>query len=136
MQTWYGVASSKKIKKSAVSAKAESVVLLPGRAGRRVVVTIALAQSTILDDWKIELQTFTRVVSPRTCFPMLVSPRASRRLCTGLAIQLILGSRRICYKLSLGSQRIPVTAYGFMTRIHQDDLVVFVDAVLIDPIRV
>ena len=107
-----------KMKKSSVSAKTESVVLLPGRAGRRVVVTMALAQSTILDDRKIELQTFTKVVLPQTCFPMLVSPRASRRLCTGLAIQLILGSRRICYKLSLGFKKKMATAYGLMTRIH------------------
>jgi hypothetical protein len=41
----------------------------------------------------------------RTCLPMLVRPRASRRLWTGLTIQLILGSRRICKRRSVRSRR-------------------------------
>ena len=75
---------------------------------------------------------------PRFCFPTLVRPRLSLRLCTGLAIQLILGSRRICTQGS--RQRLlrleNMKAYGFVIGINEDDLVIFVDTVLVNPVRV
>ena len=86
------------LKESTVPAKTESVVLLPSRTGRSVIVAMTFAQSAILHKGGSSLVSATsrnRVSSP-TCFPMLVRPRASRCLWTALTIQFILGSRRIC----------------------------------------
>lgn len=68
---------------------------LPGRPARRVVVAVAFAQSTILVKHVISARFDTMQPNPHTCLPTLVRPRVSRRLWTGFAIQLILGSRRI-----------------------------------------
>lgn len=84
---------------STVTAEAEGVVFFPGRPGWGMVVSVTLAKTTVLekkdmDDFSKEMKKRTLHLF-RTCLPMLVSPRASRRLWTGFVIQLILGSRRI-----------------------------------------
>ena len=78
-----------------VATKAEGVVLLPGRPARSVVVAVTLAKTAVLYDKPfISLYLGTKQ-SVLTCLPTEVRPRASRRLWTGLVIQLILASRRI-----------------------------------------
>lgn len=77
--------------------------------------------------------------SPRFCFPTLVSPRASLRLCTGLVIQLILGSRRTCRRESRKHLTRPEShrvTYCLVIRVNEDDLVIFVYTILVDPVRV
>ena len=68
---------------------------------------------------------------------MLVSPRASRRLCTGLTIQLIRGSRRI-WNINIQGKSYTSTqeTHRFVVGINQDDLVVFVYTILIYPVRI
>lgn len=78
---------------STVPAQAESVVPLPCRHTRRVVVPVAFPDAPVLA--KSFESRNTSLLLKHTCFPMLVRPRASRLLCTGLAIQLIRASRRI-----------------------------------------
>lgn len=70
---------------------------------------------------------------------MDVRPRASRRLCTGAAIQLILGSRAICEcdQIELhDSSSYRRKPYRFVLGIDEDNLVVLVHSVLINPVRV
>ena len=83
-----------KMMKSTIAAQAECIVFLPGRASRCMIVTMAFAQTTVLCKSFVRKPRHINLIIP-TCFPMLVSPRASRRLCTGLTIQLIRASRRI-----------------------------------------
>ena len=83
-----------KMLKSTIATQTECVVFLPGRASRCVIMTIAFAQATVLCKSFVRRNYYINSII-LTCFPMLVSPRASRRLCTGLTIQLIRGSRRI-----------------------------------------
>lgn len=72
-------------------------MFFPGGASRGVIVTMTFAQATIL--WSVSTKIPSEFMyDVRTCFPMLVSPRASLRLWTGLTIQFILGSRRIWVK--------------------------------------
>ena len=75
------------------------------------------------------------LIKLRTCLPTLVRPRASLLLCTGLTIQLILGSRRTCASLLAVTEERRIT-YSFVVRIHQDDFIILVDSVLVYPIRV
>ena len=77
-----------------VTTEAEGVVLLPGGPAWSVVVTVALAQSTVLCKRlrNNRSETSRKIL---TCLPTLVRPRDSRCLWTGLVIQLILASRRI-----------------------------------------
>lgn len=75
------------------------------------------------------------LIELQTCLPTLVRPRASLLLCTGLTIQLILGSRRICASLLAVTEERGMT-HSFVVRIHQDDFVILVDSVLVYPIRV
>lgn len=77
-------------------------MLLPGRPTRGMVVTVTLAKATVLDNTGgiNNDNGFEKMLVP-TCFPTEVRPRASRRLWTGLVIQLILGSRRICMQMNI-----------------------------------
>ena len=75
------------------------------------------------------------LIKLRTCLPTLVRPRASLLLCTGLTIQLILGSRRICASLLAIAEERRMT-HSFVARIYQDDFVILVNSVLVYPIRV
>ena len=85
-----------KYNRSPVAAEAEGVVLLPGRPARSVVVAVTLAKTTVLRTTVLSQCDIVRIEINLTCLPTEVRPRASRRLCTGFVIQLILGSRRIC----------------------------------------
>jgi hypothetical protein len=98
---------------------------------------MTFAQTTILSKL-YELFTFVPSNVQRTCFPMLVRPRASRRLCTGFTIQLILGSRRIWNQIGCETKLagIKKATHGFVVRVNENNLVVLVDTILIDPIRV
>jgi hypothetical protein len=78
---------------SSVAAQAERVVPFPCRHTRRVVVSVAFADPAVLTK-SFECRSNISITK-HTCFPTLVRPRASRLLCTGLAIQLIRASRRI-----------------------------------------
>ena len=70
-------------------------MLSPGSTRWRVVEAIAFAKTTVLQH-DINLVDTMAQKHIRTCLPMLVRPRASLLLWTGLQIQLILGSRVIC----------------------------------------
>jgi hypothetical protein len=59
-----------------------------------MIVAVALAQTTVLRTRLVNTW-LLRCGLEHTFLPALVRPRASRRLWTGLTIQLILGSRRI-----------------------------------------
>ena len=69
---------------------------------------------------------------------MLVRPRDSRCLWTALQIQLILGSLRICIIKQLDNcySTIHSGTYSLVAWVDEDDLVVLVDTVLVDPVRV
>ena len=74
----------------------------------------------------------------QTCLPALVRPRASRRLWTGLTIQLILGSRRI-YEIRFVSNVLKNVLYmtdRFVVGVDEDNFIVFVNTVLVDPVGV
>ena len=72
-------------------------MLLPGRPARSMVVTVTLAETTVLrNESTLSVCKYMYITLQLTCLPTEVRPRASRRLCTGFVIQLILGSRRIC----------------------------------------
>jgi hypothetical protein len=110
-------------------------VLLPGRASGSVVVTMALAQSPVLR--QTSAKKLVNTSDGQTCFPTLVRPRASRRLCTGLVIQLMRGSRRtyiiICHR---NHNRCWKQTYSFVARIHKNNLEILVNTVLVHPVRV
>ena len=76
-------------------------MLLPGRPARSMVVTVTLAETTVLrNEGTLRVCEYMCITLRLTCLPTEVRPRASRRLCTGFVIQLILGSRRICERTS------------------------------------
>ena len=81
---------------------------------------------------------YSYTIDKRTCFPMLVRPRASRRLCTGLTIHEILGSRRIFVIICRPSAPKDSSwkTYCFVVGVNKDNLVVLVDTILIYPVRV
>jgi hypothetical protein len=97
---------------------------------------MALAQSPVLQ--RTSGKTPETMNAERTCFPTLVRPRASRRLCTGLVIQLIRGSRRIYTIIRPGKHngRTKRQAYSFVVGVHKDDFEILVNAILVYPVRV
>ena len=82
------------MKSSTITTQAKRVMFFPGGAGRGMIVTVAFAQTTVLRSVLDKISSEI-LYNAHTCFPMLVSPRASLRLWTGFTIQFILGSRRI-----------------------------------------
>lgn len=102
-----------------------------------MVVAVTLAQTTVLEDTISRLLMCKRDAK-RTCFPTLVRPRVSRRLCTGFVIQLILGSRRIYSRTTMSNNTLSATdaTYGLVAGVDEDDLVILVHTILVNPVRV
>ena len=79
-----------------------------------MVVTVTLAETTVLrNESTLSVCKYMYITLQLTCLPTEVRPRASRRLCTGFVIQLILGSRRIYTQMSTKVQdgdRMSLTA--------------------------
>ena len=124
--------------RSPVAAEAERVVILPGGPARSVVVAVALAETAVLKHIYVIVCNKCKTKDVRTFLPVLVRPRDSRCLCTGLVIQLIRGSRRIW---EYGLERAHTNTgqrntYRLVVGVDEDDLVVLVDAILVDPVGV
>lgn len=86
---------------------------------------------------ELALAVFSSIFA-RTCLPMLVRPRASLLLWTGLQIQLILGSR-VIYISSGQSWSLGFLlefTHRLVIRVNQDDFVVFVNTVLVNPVGI
>lgn len=115
-------------------------MFLPDRVPGIVVVAVALAKTTILKHPLVSACTVHEGGDKQlTCLPLLVRPRASRRLCTEFTIQLILGSRRIWRKQTLIENQdviLLTKTYSLVAGVNQNDLVVLVHSILVNPVRV
>lgn len=103
-----------------VAAEAKSVVPLPGGQLGSVVVAISFSETTVLFSDAGETASLPALVY-RLGYP--VDPRVAANLYAGVPS-------------TLGETRKPSKTYGLVIRIDEDDLVILVDTVLVNPVRV